>query len=235
MSGDINTGLGNCLLMSSITIAYCESRGIKHRLSNNGDDCVLFVERGDLAQLGGLDAWFLEFGFRLTREQPCYRLEEVEFCQFHPVRVGGGWRMVRDPRVAMSKDCVSLVSWQTEDEVRSWATAVSKCGISLTTGVPVWPSWYRILGRIGGEDIQGVTERVNECGMAHWARGVAACEVTDESRASFYYAFGVTPDEQIALEQAYDAIQDLTDGTPLMSATPAHICDKENPLTLLSA
>jgi hypothetical protein len=71
--------------------------------------------------------------------------------------------------------------------------------------------------------------------MAHWARGVAACEVTDESRASFYYAFGVTPDEQIALEQAYDAIQDLTDGTPLMSATPAHICDKENPLTLLSA
>jgi hypothetical protein len=44
MSGDINTSLGNCLIMSSIVLAYCETRGITARLSNNGDDCVLILE-----------------------------------------------------------------------------------------------------------------------------------------------------------------------------------------------
>jgi len=69
MSGDINTGLGNCLLMSAMVISYCEHTGLKFRLANNGDDCVLFVEKTDLHLLAGIDAWMLDFGFTLTREE----------------------------------------------------------------------------------------------------------------------------------------------------------------------
>lgn len=232
MSGDINTGMGNCLLMSSIVIAYCEDVGIAYRLANNGDDCVLFCEQADLCRLAGLDAWFLDFGFTLTREAPCFRLEEVEFCQFHPVRVGGSWRMVRNPFVAMSKDCVSLVSWATETDFRYWAAAVGACGAALTSGVPVWSSWYGILQRVGTVCNAGVSERVNECGAWHWSRGVQACDITDESRASFYFAFGITPDEQVALEQFYARIEDTAQQTPVMWSDPALI-DIDNPLTLL--
>lgn len=232
MSGDINTGMGNCLIMSSIVIAYCEDRGVKHRLSNNGDDCVLFVEKHDLPKLDGLDKWFLEFGFKLTREPACHLLEEVTFCQFQPIRVGGGWRCVRDPRVSMSKDCVSLVGWDSEQAFRDWAHAVSSCGISLTTGVPVCESWYRALQRIGSDGKEGITERVNECGAWYWARGVKKAEITEESRASFYYAFGILPDMQIALERHYDAIVDAQSAIPLMLDELNLSSDQLNPITL---
>lgn len=39
--------------------------------------------------------------------------------------------------------------------------------------------------------------------------------ITSEARASFYFAFGVTPDEQIATEQYYDSMfisTNLADG-----------------------
>lgn len=234
MSGDINTGMGNCLIMSSIVIAYCESVGIVYRLANNGDDCVVFLDKADLPRLAGLDQWFLDFGFTLTREAPCYRLEEVEFCQFHPVRVATGWRMVRDPRIAMSKDCVSLVSWATEKDFRYWASAVGACGSALTAGVPVWAAWYGILQRVGGGGTAGVSERVNECGAYYWSRGVTPCSITDESRASFYYAFGITPDEQVALEEYYTYIQDTAAHTPVTCLSPSIHSDFENPLTCLN-
>lgn len=233
MSGDINTGMGNCLIMASIVVAYCEDRGLQYRLANNGDDCVLFVEAGDLCRLGGLDRWFLDFGFTLTRETPCYRLEEVEFCQFHPVCLASGWRMVRNPHTAMSKDCVSLVDWSTEVGFRAWASAVASCGVALTSGVPVWSAWYRVLERVGQVQRAGVTERVNECGAYYWSRGVQSCQVTDEARASFYFAFGITPDQQLALEEAYDSITDVSSVTPVTWNPPPRQLDTLNPLTLL--
>lgn len=231
MSGDINTGMGNCLIMSSIVIAYCEDVGIKFRLSNNGDDCVLFVDKADLPRLNGLDNWFLEFGFKLTREAPCYTLEEVSFCQFQPIRVGNSWRCVRDPRVAMSKDCVSLVGWDTPNAFENWAHAVSSCGLSLTSGVPVWESWYRALQRIGKTGNEGVAERVNECGAAYWAKGVSKCVINDDSRASFYYAFGITPDMQEILEAHYDSITGAETTTPLIFSEINTIRDQQNPIT----
>jgi len=231
MSGDINTGMGNCLIMSSIVIAYCEQKGFKYRLSNNGDDCVLFLDQSHLHLLNGLDQWFLDFGFKLTREDPCYALEEVSFCQFQPIVVGDGWRCVRNPLVAMSKDCVSLVGWQNETDFRSWAHAVSSCGLSLTSGVPVWESWYRALGRVGNIERSGVTEKVMECGARYWAKGVRSCVITEESRASFYYAFGITPDMQMALEDHYDGITDVTTATPMIFDYIHTESDKQNPIS----
>lgn len=203
MSGDINTGLGNCILMSSIVIGYLEERGIDARLANNGDDCILVLESTALSQLDDLDRWFLEFGFTLTREKPVYHLEEVEFCQAHPVLVGSGYRMVRDPRVAMSKDCVSIKGWESELDVRYWCHAISCCGMSLTSGVPVWHEWYSALARHGVKPSQGYMDTYGVSGMSYMAEGVEQCGVTDEARVSFWRAFGILPDMQIALESHY--------------------------------
>lgn len=231
MSGDINTSLGNCILMSCMVIAYCEQAGVKYRLANNGDDCVLFVEAADLGRLDGIDSWMLDFGFTLTREAPVYDLEAVEFCQAHPVYTSTGWRMVRDPRTAMSKDCVSLVGWATADEVRAWATAISKCGLSLTRGVPVWEAWYHALQRCGGgAESVGVSERVNECGMYYLSQGVVGGAVSSEARASFWRAFGITPDAQIALEELYGAYTCGTSVTPMMFDDIISLDKTTNPL-----
>lgn len=203
MSGDINTGMGNCLIMSCIVIGYLESRGIKWRLANNGDDCVVFCERSDLPQLAGIADWFLDFGFKLTQERPVFVLEEVEFCQAHPVLLSTGWRMVRNPFTAMSKDCVSLLGWATEAEFETWRDAIGTCGRELTTGVPVWESFYRAV-QVGSR--RGGLEAIYDSGLGYMARGVRAARITPESRHSFWRAFGIDPDQQVALESSWPTI-----------------------------
>lgn len=231
MSGDINTGLGNCLLMSSMVIAYCEAQGLEFRLANNGDDCVLFLSSSDLPKLAGLDQWFLDFGFTLTREAPVFELERVEFCQAQPVFCDNGWRMVRNPFTAMSKDCVSLVGWSTEVEFRYWLASIGACGGSLTSGVPVWQAWYARLQALGGPVNAGVDALVRDCGMAYMASGVGSCEITEAARYSFYKAFGVTPDMQVALESEYALPPSYAwPPAPVMIGTQA-VIDQDNPIT----
>lgn len=232
MSGDINTGMGNCLLMSSMVIAYCEHVGIEFRLANNGDDCVLFVEKVDLPKLKGIDAWMLEFGFTLTREEPVYVLEQVQFCQAQPVLCASGWRMVRDPRTAMSKDCVSLLGWDTPSSFQQWAHAIGSCGLSLTTGVPVWEAWYRRLVAVGRVASSGVEAQVWDSGLGYMARGVPTCEISQQCRYSFYKAFGLLPDLQVELEAVYSDPVSITEPTPMTFPDVASIDTDNNPLAL---
>lgn len=230
MSGDINTGMGNCLLMSSMVIAYCESVGIEYRLANNGDDCVLFVEQQDLVKLSGIDEWMLDFGFTLTREEPAYVLEHVEFCQARPVFTSTGWRMVRDPRVAMSKDCVSLLGWESDLDFQYWCHAIGTCGASLTAGVPVWHSWYHRLQRMGAVAPSGVVDMVYDSGLGYMSRGVVGGEVCAEARVSFWRAFGITPDLQQSLEDEYSEAVVVAKPCPMTFPDVLAIDTSENPL-----
>lgn len=213
MSGDINTGMGNCLIMSCIVLAYFESVGITARLSNNGDDCVVFLDRKDSHLMDGIDEWFTEFGFKLKQEPIVDVFERVEFCQAQPVLVGNSYRMVRNPWTAMSKDCVSLLGWSAVEEFNVWRDAIGGCGIELTRGVPVWESFYRAIQHTGV--LKGGSTFVYDTGMGYMARGVRAAVVTAEGRASFWRAFGITPDLQIAMEQSWPGIE--YDGLPPMT------------------
>jgi hypothetical protein len=230
MSGDLNTGMGNCLIMCSIVIAFCEHVGLKFRLANNGDDCVLFLEKADLHLLAGVDAWFLDFGFSLTQEEPVSVLEKVVFCQAQPVRTSTGWRMVRDPRVAMSKDCVSLLGWDTEEDFKAWAYAIGSCGNQLTIGVPVWNAWYSQLLNYGKKR-QGAVDAVYDSGLGYMSKGVTGGEIDDLCRYSFYLAFDIEPDLQEALEQDYSQPMEVGARCNMISYPEVTSIDTLNPLT----
>lgn len=205
MSGDINTGMGNCLIMSLMVLAYFEHVGLDARLANNGDDCVVICESRDLCLMDGIDAWFADFGFVLTRERPAYVFEQIEFCQTRPVQLSTGWRMVRDPWTAASKDAVSLLSWDTQHDFDAWAASIGACGLSLTRGVPFWESYYTNLqGQRTEKD--WAAERVRDSGLGYMSAGVSEAVISDESRYSFYLAFGMLPDEQEALEAEHLAV-----------------------------
>lgn len=199
-SGDMNTALGNCLIMCALVHEYSRSRGVHVDLANNGDDCVVFMERHQLQQFSeGLDEWFLEMGFRMTREEPVYCFEQVEFCQMHPVRVGETYRMVRKPLVALEKDTTCLLTI-SNDEYLDWLNGVGHCGGAACAGVPVMQSFYDRL-RMGGRSFN--KQFVEQTGMSFMVRDmfVTCTPVSQSTRFSFWLAFGIDPDQQLALEQ----------------------------------
>lgn len=199
MSGDINTSMGNCLIMSCIVLCYLKTTGVDMRLSNNGDDCVVFCEREHLPLLDGIGAWFERFGFKLTLEPAVDIFEKIEFCQTQPVVVGSGWRMVRNPFTASAKDCVSLLPWDTKEDFDAWRCAIGTCGLELTRGVPFWEAYYR---RLKVDVIKrDCIEQVYDSGLGYMAKGCMAQTITQDSRYSFYLAFGMLPDVQESLEE----------------------------------
>lgn len=206
MSGDMNTGLGNCLLMCATIYTYIRSVSIdKFRLANNGDDCVLIIERRDLKRIQNLCGWFLRFGLPIKLERPVDVFEQIEFCQTRPVKVPGGWVMVRNVPTSIAKDCLSLKPLDNRKVFQRWCTSVSECGLSLTGGVPVVQEFYMAMHRAGNGAKPLVGELTLESGFARLAIGMDRKyqEVSPETRVSFWRAFGITPDKQIAFEDEY--------------------------------
>lgn len=66
----MNTSSGNCMIMVSLVYSYMKTLGIDWRLANNGDDCVLFIERQHFSKLSNLKEWFHTVGFDMAVEEP---------------------------------------------------------------------------------------------------------------------------------------------------------------------
>lgn len=198
MSGDMNTALGNCLLMSAMVHQYCKERGIKTRLANNGDDCVVIMERKCLARFeAGLRDWFLEWGFNIVVEEPVYDFERIQFCQTQPVWANGRWVMCRDVRVVMDKDTINLHPDNLPYD--QWLTHVGTGGGALAQGVPVLQTFYEVLRGLGGPI--GRAHEVTGMDMMAARMECATSPISDEARVSFFKAFGLAPWVQVQLEQ----------------------------------
>jgi len=202
MSGDMDTALGNCVLMVGITYSLCKKLGIRHELFDNGDDCIVIMESEDVDRFNAaVDEWYGNLGFTMKVEKPVYQLERIEFCQTHPVFDGESWRMVRN-LVCLSKDMTSVISW---DQLHTWWRAIGECGLALTYGIPVMEAFYSWLCRIGSDVGKVKLHPLYRCGMVNLAGTMKYKEmaITSQARLSFAAAFGISPDMQVALEQMY--------------------------------
>lgn len=214
MSGDMNTALGNCLLMCLMVRQYCQESSIAFRLMDNGDDATVFMERSNLdVFMEGVKPWFLKMGFTMKVEEPVDVLERVEFCQTHPVCIDGRYRMVRDPLVALSKDTLWKTPGLTGGLVDhtgacNWLHAVGECGGALCSGVPVMQEFYRYLANHKHSgNAQGFGD--GESGFERMAQGMCRqpIAVSAEARYSFWLAFGLLPDLQESLERTINALE----------------------------
>lgn len=224
-SGDMNTGLGNCIIMSSLVRQYVKERGIVAKLANNGDDCLVFMERRDLARFcANLQSWFLRFGFNMTVEAPSMEFEECEFCQMRPV-YAGQWLMVRSPRAALSKDTMAL--GDTAKLYKQWIHAVGTAGLSLYGHLPLFRSLYSRMRECGEPSRVGLSNQAWNSGFMQLslrtkssAAELLAREITDECRVSFAKAFDISPSLQVVLETElarldFDGVVDHSYGTEL--------------------
>lgn len=195
MSGDMDTALGNCFTMCAMTWTFMNNLGISGCYANDGDDGVLFVERENLQTvLDEYEAQFLSWGFTMTLEGVAERFEHIEFCQARPIWNGSYWRMVRDPIVCLGKDSIVL---GLKDPTET-ANMIGWCGLSLAGDMPIFCELYRHM-------ISDTRPEASEftTGMQYLARGLnpKTSPVTDASRLSFYNAYGILPDTQIAFEK----------------------------------
>jgi hypothetical protein len=211
MSGDMNTSLGNCLLMCCMIKAYLEHNGVEGHLANNGDDCVVFIERENLGKfMVGLDRWFLEMGFNMAIEEPVDVFEQIEFCQTKPIFDGIGWTMVRKPDTAIAKDSIFLQPYNKKI-VEGWLDAVGTGGLCMTGCLPVFQELYAAYVRAGKR--RKIPEELLPWSFRHWSQGMDRKygEVSPQARESFWLAFNMTPDEQICLEKHYQQLDICSD------------------------
>lgn len=206
MSGDMNTGLGNCILMCAMVWSYARERNIRVRLYNNGDDCVVVMEKRDLITFNnGLREWFLEFGFNMKVERAVDVFEQIEFCQTKPVWNGNEYVMCRTFPNCIEKDQVSLLPIDSDKAMLNYFIDLGNCGQALASGIPILSEFYGMFQRWGAGARGFNKDHKLYTGMEHLAVRMIGSKrtISDQARHSFYMAFGVTPMEQRSWEWKY--------------------------------
>jgi hypothetical protein len=213
MSGDMNTSLGNVIIMCTLMHSYFESKGLLHKvkLLNDGDDCVIIMDIMNLETFTqGLQDWFLEMGITMEYDGIYRTLEDVEFCQSRPVYMGnGGYRLCPRPTKRLYSDLITTKMISSKKVYGKQIGAIAGCGLAASSGIPIFQSFYQWLGR-------GATPWIPSEGSQYYkfrqelvsGMEMKAREITMEERISFYFAFDITPREQIMVENYYNQLPD---------------------------
>jgi len=216
MSGDMNTSLGNCIMMCAMIYVRSKNVNVKIRLLNNGDDCVIIMEQSDLsAFVQGLIEEFHTYGFHIVVEEPVYDFEKISFCQMQPVFDGSKHVMCRDPGLAFAKDAFCVRSVTTIKEMREWIGSVGKGGLSIAAKLPMFQEFYSMFVRNSYGECRKDISDIG--GLYYWNNNMdrKVSRITPEARSSFYFAFGVSPSMQIEFER-YMRTYKLLNQTPKM-------------------
>lgn len=207
MSGDMNTGLGNCVVSVLMFVAYVQCvLKCKADIFVDGDDALIFIEEENLALLQStLYDTYIQFGMEMEIADVAREMEEIDWCQTRPVLIDGQYRMIRNPLRVMSHVLVGK-KW-VKGRQQDLMTAIALCEMALNRGVPVLQEMAMAMWRNGG----GYIHRLFEVEMkdpifwraqaeASWKeiaqRGPDPREVGLETRLSFFKAFGISPETQ---------------------------------------
>jgi hypothetical protein len=215
MSGDMNTSLGNVTIMCALMYSYAESKGLLGQISllNDGDDCVIIMDRRNLEKFReGLEEWFLDMGITMCYDGVYNTLEAIEFCQSRPVfDEKMGYRLVPRPTKRLYSDLITTKPIGSKKVYQKWLGAVAGCGLAMSTGLPIFSSFYQWVGK-------GATPYVPKAGDVYYKyrqelvdRMVFRIRTpSNRERISFYHAFNITPVEQVMIEKYYDTLHDPT-------------------------
>lgn len=218
MSGDMNTAIGNVVLMLIMITAYC--RGIIELTTwdclDDGDDLIVIVESEDAPRFQGcFVSSFLTFGMEMKLDAPVASIHQVVFCQscvveYAPER----YKFVRDFRAVVSKSTSGVRNWAVPKFRTRVIHAVGLCELVLNLGVPVLQSYALCLLRNSKGDNDplrhapdGLRARAMRDAKYIGIKDVSATrpvEVQMCARESFAIAFNCDIVEQHRLEQFFD-------------------------------
>jgi hypothetical protein len=218
MSGDMNTACGNCVIMLTMLLAYCDLvLGLRRWDSlDDGDDCLLIVEGRDVDLVSStLGPEFLNFGMEMKVDVPTRCVHEVVFCQssvveYQPQR----FKFVRDYRAVVSKALCGIRHWDNHTYRRRVLRAIGTCELVLNLSVPVLQAFAcAVLRNAGAGEVDltyapdGLRARAARDGRALGIEltRLAPRPIQDVARGSFEKAFGIDAAEQRSLESFFES------------------------------
>jgi hypothetical protein len=209
MSGDMNTALGNCVLMICMMAAAMKEMGInpsEWRMADDGEDWCIMVEeeRAKLVQ-ARLPEIFLGYGHDLKVEGVARTLEKVVLCGASPIRVGGKRVMVTKPGRAIGKSRV-MVKVYSKRFLPAYVATVGQCMLAVNSGVPVLQAHAMALRRANDKLLRYLPGSYLYRLAGIDVDDARACPVTLEARLDFAVSFGVGVTTQLELEAWFDAV-----------------------------
>lgn len=213
MSGDMNTALGNCIIM--VLMVACFMEGRKYDILDDGDDVLLFIEKRDLNYVvENVKITFAGWGFDMKIESIAHHFTHIDWCQSNPIEViPGVWKFIRHPRKVLSCAATGFKYIGKRDR-RKLLYTIGECEASLNAGVPVLQEFARALRR--GSGVTKGIELTYSDSFYHRMKdeviNSAGAEVTLKARLDFQDAFGVDIQRQLAVEDYFARWKFIIDG-----------------------
>lgn len=221
MSGDVNTGLGNSLLMVLCMAWYLSEQGFSRwDMLVDGDDCQVIVEREQFQKLDNICQWFLSYGVELKVESTTDVFEKISFCQTRPVEyMPNRFRMVCDPDKQLAWGLCDSKYLRDNTQRVHYIYTVGLCYLAVHSGLPVLQSYALALirnARQMSSQLQFKSElveshtlitTVEESGRSvQQLPDVESYPVSDSARVSFCLAYPVyTIEYQLWVERQLES------------------------------
>lgn len=202
MSGEYTTSDGNSITNYGMLVRWLKASGLKEdefRISVNGDDSVVFIDRKNQHKLLPLD-FFRNFNMETECDRIVDNFQEISFCQSSPIRVNHEgkqvWYMVKEPWRAMARLC--FAPSQYEHCVDRYLSGIGLCELASYSGVPVMQSFaIRILQISSTSPLASV----NRIPASLSGNVVAIKQIADDTRYDFELAFGIPVIQQMDMER----------------------------------
>lgn len=211
MSGDMNTALGNCVLMIVMVVSLFWDQQIQWDMLDDGDDCLVIVESSSLPWLlAQVKPTFLAFGHEIKVENVATEFEKIEWCQCRPIVFDGTAKFIRNPRKVISQALVGVKYFTSIGARARLVNTIGLCELVLNLGVPILQEFALALLRNAGTDRLLAIDEAGSL-MSRVRRELSTFNLKTLKRLdplpiglvvrqSFAVAWGIEPAEQVLIE-----------------------------------
>lgn len=214
-SGDWNTSGGNTASNTFIYDTWCDvANVINYSIFVNGDDSILIVEYQDMLKLMELGMeFFSNLYMKTTIDDIAYSLEEISYCQRRLVKLNGYYRWVKDPRRTLGRFVVSEFKYLKCSD--RYLLGKALCELHVSYGIPIIQAFcLRVIHDVltSRPDLRplGSIDKVAAKNSSIDQKQLTIQEIGDADRHSFYMAYGITPSQQIKIENDLAASPQIT-------------------------
>jgi hypothetical protein len=230
-SGQYNTGMGNTTISILFLVDVMERCGItNYKIIVNGDDSVLFVESVDVPViLLNYRLYFGDLSMDMKLDKISYVFEDIEFCQCQPVWRGDRWVMIRKPERLMARSALMVEDFSKS--LDRYLSSVALCELANNVGIPILQSFSLHLLQLSG-----CARPLANCKdyKSKFEPSIELKSISNETRESFYRAFGIDIPTQVAMEESLGQSISSDINQFLQKYKNFHQTGKDDPVSLFS-